>query len=252
MAAFTISLAGIPIGVSPCHSTIIDIFEDYLSNETPLFTVSVSSQDIEYERLQSGKRREEDGLPPCSFPEAGMESLAILRKVANRIIDYNVLLFHSSVIAVDGKAYIFTAPSHTGKTTHTRLWLQHLPQAHVLNGDKPFLKVESDGRVLACGTPWQGKEHYGLNEILPLEAICLLGRDTTNHIERITFKEALDALIYQTHLPDNPLAMVKALQLIERIGQSLPLYRLGCNMDIEAARVSSQAMLHDCERRRPL
>ncbi len=216
-----------------------------------MFTVSISSQDVEYERLQSGKRREEDGLPPCSFQEAGMESLAILRKIANRIVDYNVLLFHSSVIAVDGKAYIFTAPSHTGKTTHTRLWLQHLPQAHVLNGDKPFLKVESDGRVLACGTPWQGKEHYGLNEILPLEAICLLERDTVNHIQPVTFSEALDALIYQTHLPDDPLARVKVLQLIGRIGQSARLYRLGCNTDIEAARVSSRAMLAGCTENKP-
>lgn len=243
MAAFTISLAGIPIGVSPCHSTIIEVFEDYLSNETPLFTVSVSSQDIEYERLQSGKRREEDGLPPCLFPEAGMESLAILRKVANRIIDYNVLLFHSSVIAVDGKAYIFTAPSHTGKTTHTRLWLEQLPEAYVLNGDKPFLKVEADGRVLACGTPWQGKENYGVNEMMPLDAVCLLERDTTNHIKPISFKEALDTLILQCHLPDDPISRIKALQLIGQIGQSVRLFRLGCNMNPEAACVSIHAML---------
>jgi len=248
MAAFTISLADIPIEVLSCHPTTVDFFKDYLSSEAPLFSVSISAQDIEYERFQCGKRRIEDGLPPCFFPEVRMESLAVLRQIANQIIDYNVLLFHSSVIAVDGRAYIFTAPSHTGKTTHTRLWLELLPQAHVLNGDKPFLKVDADGRVWACGTPWQGKEHYGVNEVLPLEAICLLARDTTNHIERISFKEALDALIYQTHLPDNPLSKLKALQLIDKIGQSIPLYRLGCNMDIEAARVSSQAMLHDSAR----
>ena len=243
MAAFTISLAGIPIGVSPCHPTIVDIFEDYLCDETPLFSVSISFKDIEYERLQSGKRREEDGLPPCSFPEAGMEALAILRKIADRIVEYNVLLFHSSVISVDGKAYIFTAPSHTGKTTHTRLWLEQLPQAYVLNGDKPFLKVEADGQVLACGTPWRGKEHYGVNEILPLEAICLLERDNTNHIEPVSFNKAFGALLRQTHLPFDPAARLKAIQLVGQIGQSVRLFRLGCNMDPEAAQVSIAAMI---------
>lgn len=244
MASFTISLAGIPIGVSPCHPTIVDSFKDYLGDETPLFSVSVSSSDIEYERLQSGKRCEEDGFPTYSFSERSMEALAVLRKIANRIIDYNILLFHSSVIAVDGKAYIFTAPSHTGKTTHTCLWLEQLPQAYVLNGDKPFLKIETDGRVLACGTPWQGKEHYGVNETLPLEAICLLERDETNHIERVSVKDALNSLILQTHLPYDPMVKVKALQLIGHVAQSVRLYRLGCNMDPEAARVSIDAMLH--------
>ena len=243
MAVFTISLAGIPIGVSLCNTTFSDFFKDYLSSEAPLFSISASFPDIEYERLQSGKRREEDGLPPCSFSDASMALLAVLRKIANRIIDYNVLLFHSSVIAVDGKAFIFTAPSHTGKTTHTRLWLEQLPQAHVLNGDKPFLKVESDGQVLACGTPWQGKEDYGVNEILPLMGICLLERDVTNHIEPISFNQAFGALLRQTHLPDDPVAKLKAIQLIGQTGKSVPLFRLGCNMNPEAARVSIHAML---------
>ena len=243
MAAFTISLAGIPIAVSPCYSTISDYFVDYRCDETPLFSVSASFRDIEYERTEFNKRRQRDGLAACSSSDVVLEAMALLRAIANRIIDYNVLLFHSSVIAVDGKAYIFTAPSHTGKTTHTRLWLEQLPQAHVLNGDKPFLKVEANGRILACGTPWRGKEHYGVNEMLPLEAICLLERDETNHIEAISFKEALNTLILQTHLPNDPLSKVKAIQLIGRVGQSVKLYQLGCNMNPEAARVSIHAML---------
>ena len=245
MSTITISLAGIPIGVSLLHQKDDEVFRDYTCTEPPLFSVAISPSDIEYERIQSNKRLIADGLSPRDFPDKTMESLSVLRKVANQIVDYNVLLFHGSVIAVDGKAYIFTAPSHTGKTTHTRLWLEQLPQAHVLNGDKPFLKFEGDGRVWACGTPWQGKEHYGVNEILPLEAICLLERDTVNHIRSIAFTEALDALIHQTYLPDDPLAKVKALQLVGKIGQSVRLYRLGCNMDLEAARVSAQAMLND-------
>ncbi len=251
MSTITISLAGIPIGVTVHHLEKDGFFQDYICSDSPLFSVTVTPPDIEYERVQSSKRLMADGQLPNIFSEKPLEALSVLRKVANRIFDYDVILFHSSILAVDGRAYLFAAPSGTGKTTHSRLWLQLLPQAHILNGDKPFLKVEADGRVMACGTPWRGKERYGVNEILPLEAICLLERDTVNHIQPVTFSEALDALIYQTHLPDDPLARVKVLQLIGRIGQSVRLYRLGCNTDIEAARVSSRAMLAGCTENKP-
>ena len=101
---------------------------------------------------------------------------------AARLIDFDVLLFHGSVVAVDGQAFLFTAKSGTGKTTHTRLWLKQIPGCHVLNGDKPLLLFRNDG-IYACGTPWQGKENYGTNEILPLKSICLFNRDIKNHKE---------------------------------------------------------------------
>lgn len=244
MSTFTIALAGIPIGITPLRLAQDDFFADYACAQAPAFSISIAEEDLDYERRQSGKRCAVEGRPTHAFPDWSMETLAVLRKVANRIVDYGVVLFHSSVIAVDGRAYLFTAPSGTGKTTHSRLWLELLPQAHILNGDKPFLKVEADGRIMACGTPWRGKERYGVNESLPLEAICLLERDAENHIEPIPFKEALNALIRQTHLPPDPTARLKALQLIASIGQSVRLYRLGCNTDIEAAQVSARAMLH--------
>lgn len=152
---------------------------------------------------------------------------------------------------MDGKAYLFTAPSGTGKTTHTMLWLKQLPQAYVLNGDKPFLKVKPDGKILACGVPWRGKEKYGRNEILPLAAICILERSPDNHIQEITPEEASDTLIRQIHLPQGPLNRLKTIQMLDRISREVKLYKLGCNMEPEAAQVSIRAMIPDAAERVP-
>ena len=241
MDEFTISLAGIPIGIKPLCPRIKAYFADYLSSEKPHFTVAASKEDLEYERVVTDRLY---GNAPSLEPLVAynMETLAILRKIANRLPEYDTLLFHGSALAVDGKAYIFTAPSGTGKTTHTRLWLQQLPQAYILNGDKPFLKADGNGRILVCGTPWRGKERLGCNETLPLAALCFLERAKENSIRSITPKEANEALLHQAHIAGGTGAL-RTIQLLNRISTEIPLFRLGCNMDPEAAQVSSRAML---------
>lgn len=246
MDDFTVSLAGVPIGIHPLRLEVKAYFTDYLSDAQPHFTVGVSEEDLEYERIQSRKRyRDPNGQPP-SCTDRYIESLALLRKITYPMLDYQTILFHGSTLAVNGKAYLFTAPSGTGKTTHTRLWLKLLPQAYVLNGDKPFLKVQPDGTVLACGVPWRGKERLGCNEILPLEAICVLERSPENHIDRISPKEALKMLLQRAHIPEGPDAMIKVLHIVNSIRTGVRLFRLGCNMEPEAAQVSIHAMVPDC------
>ena len=61
-----------------------------------------------------------------------------------QLLDFNGMLLHASAVMVDGKAYLFTAPSGTGKSTHTRLWLQQFGErAAILNDDKPALRFEN-------------------------------------------------------------------------------------------------------------
>jgi ABC-type multidrug transport system ATPase subunit len=142
---------------------------------------------------------------------------------------------------VNGKAYLFTARSGTGKTTHAKLWLKKIKNSYVLNGDKPLIKIQKDGIIL-CGTLWCGKEGFGVNEILPLKAICVLERDTVNHIERITASEALPILYQQSHHCDGVEDMERTLSLLEWLTQNVEFYRMGCNMEDEAALVSYGAM----------
>ena len=239
MAGFTVSLAGIPIGIKPLCPEIRSFFADYLCEEEPLFSFATREEDLERERIYADRTWGEK-LP---WPKRYLETVFLLRTIADRMPEHGTILFHGSVLGLDGRAYLFAAPSGTGKTTHTRLWLEQNPEAYVLNGDKPFLKLLPGGGVLACGGPWKGKEKLGRNESLPLEAICLLERSATNHITVLEPKEAVDSLIRQTNMPKDPVGKIRTLQLLDRISSEVRLYRLGCNMNPEAARVSMSAMI---------
>ena len=238
---FTISLAGVPIAVSALYPSTERFCRDYLTREDPVCSLALTAQDIVHERQRSAQQDEREGLPPRSFSDAYLETLALYRKLALPLLERDTVIFHGSVLAVDGRAYLFTAPSGTGKTTHTRLWLDQIPGAVVLNGDKPLLRI-TEGEVLACGTPWQGKENYGCNLNLPLKAVCILTRAQENHIEPVTMSQALGTLIQQTHRPEGTQALLKTLELVGRLGSQVKLYRLGCNMDPGAAWVSYEGM----------
>lgn len=242
MPDFTVSIAGIPIGISALYPSTRAFLEEYLTQKTPLFSVEVAEEDIEFEQEQSAVQNKREGIPVQRYGARYLETLAVLRKIADRAFDYGVVLFHGSVVAVDGRAYLFTAPSGTGKTTHSKLWLERFPNAYILNGDKPFLK-EENGRILAYGTPWRGKEQFGRNEMLPLEAICLLERGQKNSIVKIGLDEALETMLRQIHLPNTPDSMLKAVSMCDKIGKSVRLYRLKCNTDPEAAAASGNEML---------
>lgn len=214
---------------------------DYLSQKAPQYVITVTERDIDFER-QRANRNQKEGLPPVVYSDSYLETLALYRKMAEQLVQENVILMHGAVVAVDDRAYLFTAKSGTGKTTHIRRWLEAFgSRAVVVNGDKPLLRITSEG-VTAYGTPWDGKEHLSCNIALPLKAICILTRSEQNRIERISKKEATPMLLQQLHRPAAPAALAKALTLTDRLGSSTALYRLGCNMEPEAALVAYNGM----------
>lgn len=128
-------------------------------------------------------------------------STSVLRKFAALLLENERTLFiHGSVIAYHNVAYLFTAPSGTGKTTHSLLWTKKLKDAYILNGDKPFVSTEE--KVIAWGSPWCGSERYNRNEGVELKAICFLVRAEKNRIVEISDDEAIPMLALQTGDPD--------------------------------------------------
>ena len=159
---------------------------------------------------------------------------------------YNTFLFHGSAIAVDDKAYLFTAKSGTGKSTHTRLWREYFGErALMVNDDKPLLKVTEDG-VRVYGTPWDGKHRLSNNVSVPLKAICILTRDEVNHIEEISLEEAYQMLLQQTYRPSDKGAVIQTLKLLDLLKEHVKFYRLGCNMESDAAKVAYFGMNGEC------
>ena len=238
---FTIALAGVPIEIHSVHDAVYTMCREYLTEEAPAFVVAITQEDIDFERQKSIDEAKYERRPAFNFPDDYLETLAVYRKIATKILDYDALLMHGAVVALDGKAYLFTAPSGVGKTTHTGFWLDTYPEAYILNGDKPLLRL-INGRVFACGTPWAGKEGMNRNEMLSLFAIVALLRGKENAIEPISLDAILPLLIQQTYRPSDAVALQKTLALISELGKRVRFYKLACNLDPDAARVAKEGM----------
>ena len=228
---------------------VVSLFEavhrycrDYRCDAPPDFAVEIRPEDIAFERERSAREDRTEGRAEKPYADEYLELLAVYRKIAERMPDYDTILFHGSCVAVDGAAYLFAAKSGTGKSTHARLWRELLGERAVMvNDDKPLIRITEEG-PLVCGTPWNGKHRLGANLAVPLRALCVLERAEENRIVPLTPEEARMPLLQQTYRPMDPAALGKTLELLDRLAGSVKLYRLGCNMDPEAARLSYETM----------
>lgn len=233
------------VEIRSLHDAVQTLCEAYRAEETPELVIETTQADIDFERHKSAQEDAYEGLPIRFFPDDYLETLAVYRKLAVQLLERNVLLFHGSVVAVDGEGYLFTAKSGTGKSTHTALWRQKFGQrAIMVNDDKPLIRLEN-GQAIAYGTPWDGKHRLSTNTAVPLKAICILERSETNQIVPITMHQALPMLFQQAYRPQEAAAMQRTMLLIQRLGSSVGLYRLGCNMNPEAADVAYEGMQWD-------
>ena len=163
----TYKIAEKNIEIDSLFPEIHALCSDYVTNQIADFSVKISEQDIEFEREKSVRERIAEGLEIINYPDSYLETLAVYRKIADKMLSYETMLFHGSAIAVDGQAYLFTAKSGTGKSTHTRLWREVFgDRAVMVNDDKPLLKVTDSG-VTVFGTPWNGKHRLGKNNSAP-------------------------------------------------------------------------------------
>lgn len=244
MQTINLKIANLSVEITTVFNSVAPLCGDYLSDEAPAFSVRTTEEDILAERRKSIEEHAYEGIPYPDFSPAELESTAVYRKIAEKLPEYDALVFHGSAVGVNGKAYLFTASSGTGKTTHTNLWLRNIEGSFVVNGDKPILRI-IDGKVFVCGTPWMGKERLGTNIMLPLSAVCFLNRGAENSIGKVSLSAVLPGLIGQAYRPPNGTLLMKTVRLLEKIGQSVELYELFCNMENEAAEIAYKGMCHD-------
>lgn len=158
------------------------------------------------------------------------------------LLRYEGFRFHASAVVVDGKAYLFSANSGTGKSTHTGLWLKQFgDHAYILNDDKPALR-RMDGIWYAFGTPWSGKNDISVNTGVPVAGIAMLERSANNEIAPLTGKEAVLEVFPQMNRLRGTQYRIKLLELLDSLIRDIPVWKLKCNMDPEAAIVSYEAM----------
>ena len=222
-----IEIAGLAVGIENRYSHIVRKARDYITEREADFTVSVSEDEIDREMKDSG----------TNFERGYYEGIISYRKIAEILPRYDAILFHGSVILVNGLAYIITANSGVGKTTHTRLWMSEFSDVKILNGDKPIVRF-FDGVPYACGTPWQGKEGFGENIRAKLSAIAFLKRGEANVAKQIEPSDAVVRFMSQIYLPKkSAMALTKTMMLADKLIKNTRLVELECNMQPEAAHV---------------
>ena len=238
----TYKIAGRIIEIGSLYRAVHDYCKDYRFDGIPDFFVKTSVEDIVYEREKSIRNALFEGKPTGQYTDAYLEELAVYRQIAEKMPFYDTFLFHGSAVAVDGQAYLFTAKSGTGKSTHTRLWRKLLGnRAIMINDDKPLITVSKSG-VTVYGTPYNGKHRLGSNTAFPLKAICILQRSEENHIVQITPKQAYPMLLQQSYRPNDKNALVRTMTLIDELSCQVTFWKMDCNMELTAAEMSYHAM----------
>ena len=263
---FQVRLADRIIEIHSLYDSVYSMCRDYLKPPLaeelscpttkyaaePSLKIEVTKEDIEREiretaRVRLAEMKLQSNLSGAAhiikqpgeievYPPEVLETTAVYRKIASEILMYDTFVMHGSVVATQGAGYMFTAPSGVGKTTRTKLWLDHIPGSIVVNGDKPLLRVTEDA-VYAYGTPWCGKEKWNTNTSVPLRAIFLLERvqdGENNTVTELRFSEAFPVLYRQTFRPDHPEARAKALHLLLALSNIVKIYRLRCAPTPEA------------------
>lgn len=159
---------------------------------------------------------------------------------AVEVMRFEGFQLHASAVMLEGKAYLFSAPPGTGKSTHTQKWCR-LFGAQIINDDKPVLRRAESGWMV-YGTPWSGKHDLSTPVGVPLGGIAYLERGTVNTIRRMSAAEAVPAVLSQCMRLSHKGCMSRQLELVDRLLREVAVWRLACRNDDEAARVSCEAM----------
>ena len=231
MPEFVINIANLNIAVKCEYDFTYKFCKDYLTQESPEFSVSVKAEAID----------EEIGNSPYNPSRPYAESICVYREIAEKLPLYDRCVFHGAVISYDGRGYIFTAPSGTGKTTHISLWQKYLDGVEIVNGDKPVLHITEESTT-AYATPYAGKEGFQNHSSCELCGICLIEQAKDNSIRRIPVSECLIRIMTQMYKPYDTAAATQTLVLLDRLLRNTPVYLLSCDISEDAVRCSFNAM----------
>jgi len=223
---FVICLADLNIAIENKYDYIKAMCRDYITDNKADFCVSASSEEILSEDKGTG------------FDKGYLESLAIYRKISEKIIEYGGFLLHGVVFEVNKCGVAFLARSGVGKSTHARLWKELLKnEMTIINGDKPLVRI-IDEKIFAYGTAWAGKENLHTNTKTELKKICFIKRSEKNECMPMEKNMVFENLIKQVYIPKDKSLMYLTLEYIISLIEKCDFYLIKCNTDISSAKLA--------------
>ncbi len=201
------------------------------------FTMEVGSPQMKY-RL---KQDYENGS--LKMPSSLNLKFSMWMALAFTGIPKTLCAIHSSVIIFNNSAVLFLGESGTGKSTHTKLWLEHIAGSKLLNDDSPILSIDQE-KAIVHGSPWSGKGQKYVNESYPVRAIVRIKQHPSNEMKKLNTLESFGALY-----PSFPPAFLKdnyfeghICEIISKIISTTPIYLLHCLPNHEAAQMAMETI----------
>ncbi len=171
------------------------------------------------------------------------ENFAYASAFNKNIIKYDAMLVHSSAIVYEGKAYLFSADSGVGKSTHTKLWKKAFgDDVQYINDDKPVIKIVN-GSAIAFGTPFDGGSGIANNLSAPLGAIVFLARGEKNTIRKAEQSEIIKNLYFQTARFLGRQSAEHMLNNFDLLIGCTDFYIMECNTDISSAYIAKDEIV---------
>lgn len=235
------SFAGVTVKMNPKYETLISRSAPYMISESDSsdYDIQISLPDELYDEVKNNCKE-----PSCcnDLSCASIEYMFSATEFYRKLLSFGGMMIHASAVAADGKAFLFTAPPGTGKSTHTAGWLSALgDRAVIINDDKPAVRFIGE-TAYAMGTPFSGSSPLNKNISVPIGGICILCRGNINHIERISQSQAFPILYSQTINTLSHNDCVRMLDILTKITDTVPLYRLECTIGPQAVKCSYEAM----------
>ncbi len=226
-------IAGLRIAIENAYPFTDKFCAEYLSldQDSPVhLTASITEEEMTNERELS-----------MGFSQGYIENICLYRSICMQLPKFNRMLMHCSILEYDGRGYAFLGKSGTGKSTHTKLWLETLSPTRIINGDKPILEYK-EGEFIAYGTPWMGKERWGTKAAIPLKGLCFLEQAKENSLQKLTPAEAASRLFLQILIPAEEENASATLELADKLVTEVPAYLLKCDISTEAVKTSFEGM----------
>lgn len=165
--------------------------------------------------------------------------VSMLRIVfSQRVLLYDGFSIHASTVVKEGMGYLFLGKSGTGKSTHSRLWMETWPEVELLNDDNPIVRMV-DGQCRVYGSPWSGKTPCYQQRFAPLKGMVRLRQAKENRWTKVTGVLAWTTVYPSCAVMKEETALFLGLQkslnkVVERVNVGI----LDCLPDREAAELS--------------
>ena len=235
-------VAGLTFEMTPQFPRLAEQAKNYCADGIPAFQVAANPR--EWQAILRQKEKEAETARMQEYAEYICCSADFCRKLP----EHGRFYLHASAVVLDGRGYLFSAPSGTGKSTHTSLWLREFPGSFILNDDKPVIWPQKDG-ITVWGSPFSGKTNLQVNQGVPLQGICFLKRGKQDTIRRLCEEEALAALLDNTYRPPGTEPMNRLLDMLEMVIRRTGMFELECTPNTGAARLSREEMSRHPDRK---